>query len=321
MSNTILGIDVSKATLDVALLNGSKHLKTFTNDPHGFEQLQTWLKSHTNNNVHACIEATGQYGFPLATYLYQQQHQVSVVNPARIKAYRQTRMFRNKTDRLDAFLIADFCMTQKPALWEPPRPEYKHLQALVHHLDALKSMLQQERNRSKSGVDTTFVLNQIDQHINFIQQQIDDLEKMIENLINQHPEIKRQYDLLQSIPGIGFQTAVRLLAEIKDISSFKSAAQLAAYAGVTPRHYCSGTSVNRKSLMSKTGNANLRRALYMPAVVAKRCNPIINVFCERLIAMGKPPKVAVGAAMRKMLHIVYGVLKSGKPFDPNYLNI
>ena len=182
-------------------------------------------------------------------------------------------------------------------------------------------MLQQERNRSKSGVDTAFMLNQIDQHINYIQQQIHDLEETIKDLINQHPAIKCQYDLLLTIPGIGFKTAARLLAEIKDISTFKSAAQLAAYAGVTPKHYCSGTSVNRKSLMSKTGNANLRRALYMPAVVAKRCNPIIHAFCERLIAKGKPPKVAVGAAMRKMLHIVYGVLKSGKPFDPNYLNI
>ena len=178
-----------------------------------------------------------------------------------------------------------------------------------------------ERNRLKSGVDTAFVLDQISQHITYIQQQINDLEKMIGDLINQNTKMKHQYDLLLTIPGIGFQTAVRLLAEIKDISAFNSAAQLAAYAGVTPKHYCSGTSVNRKSLMSKTGNANLRKALFMPAIVAKRCNPTIRVFCERLIANGKPPKVAVGAAMKKMLHIVYGVLKSGQPFDPNYANV
>jgi transposase len=318
MSNTILGVDISKATIDVAILNGSKHLQVFSNDQQGFEELQKWLETHTQEKVHACMEATGQYGYPLATYLHQQKHRVSVVNPARIKAYRQTRMYRNKTDRLDAMLIADFCLTQRPGLWEPPKREYEQLQALTRHLDALKGMLQQEKNRLHAGIASEYVLEQIKGHIEYIKGQINELEDVIEELIGQNTQMKKEYDLLQSIPGIGFQTAIRLIAEIKEISTFSNAGQLAAYAGVTPRQYSSGTSVRRRSLMSKTGNANLRRALYMPAIVAKRCNPVISTFCGRLIERGKPPKVAIGAAMRKMLHIVYGVLKSGKPFDPNY---
>jgi len=117
MSNSILGIDISKATIDVALLNGNKHMQVFNNDQQGYEELQSWLEKYTDERVHACMEATGQYGNPLSEYLYQQNHTISIVNPARIKAYRQTRMYRNKTDRMDAVLIADFCLTQKPKKW------------------------------------------------------------------------------------------------------------------------------------------------------------------------------------------------------------
>lgn len=125
--------------------------------------------------------------------------------------------------------------------------------------------------------------------------------------------------LLVTIPGIGKLTAAKLLGEIRNILDFQSARQLAAYAGLTPQNFLSGTSVHKKTRLSKTGNANLRNILYMPAIVAKRYNPIVRSFCERLSCSGLKPMEVIGAAMRKLLHLAYGILKSGRPFDPDYL--
>jgi transposase len=245
---------------------------------------------------------------------------VSVVNPLRIKAYGQSRLIRNKTDKLDAFLIADFCLSQKPPLWSPPEPAVREVQELVRHLEDLQSMYQMERNRLKSGVRSLLVIDNLKQHIVYLEKQIKDVKISIQVHINQNRELKHQQCLLVTIPGIGKLTAAKLLGEIKNIHSFESAPQLAAYAGVTPRQRRSGSSVRGKSRFVKTGNANLRKALFMPALVAKKHNPIISAFCKRLEKRGKKPIVIVGAAMRKLLHISYGVLKSGKAFDPNYLN-
>jgi transposase len=126
-------------------------------------------------------------------------------------------------------------------------------------------------------------------------------------------------DLLVTIPGIGKLTAAKLLGEIRNIQDFQSARQLAAYAGLTPRNFLSGTSVHKKSRLSKTGNAHLRKLLFMPAITAKRWNPIVHTFCDRLILSGLRPMEVIGAAMRKLIHLVFGILKSGRPFDPNYL--
>jgi transposase len=122
---------------------------------------------------------------------------------------------------------------------------------------------------------------------------------------------------LMSIPGIGHKSACKLLAEIQDIDLFDSPRQLAAYAGVTPRQYVSGSSIYRKTRMSKKGNSTLRSALFFPAMVAKRCNPVLRPFADRLANSGKSPMSVTGAVMRKLLHIIFGVWKSGLPFDPS----
>lgn len=315
-----LGIDVSKAQLDVALQIGTAlRTASFANTPAGFKKLRNWLKKRHNAPVHACLEATGTYGEAVAAYLTEAGHQVSVVNPARIKAYSQSQLTRNKTDLVDARIIADFCATQHPPLWTPPPPEWKELQAMVRHLDALKAMRQQELNRLGSGGTSPTVATKLHDHIAFLDQQIADLLSQIHDHIDRHPGLKQQHDLLKTIPGIGDITAFTLLAEIRDIRAFDSARQLAAFAGLSPRQNHSGSSVRGKTRLSKTGSASLRSALYMPAVVAKRYNPIIAAFCQRLAANGKPSMVIIGAAMRKLLHLVYGVLKSGLPFDPDYL--
>ena len=320
MEQQVLGIDVAKETLDITLSDGYrlKHGQ-FLNTEKGHQQLDYWLRERSATSIHVCMEATGQYGDRVAEYLYSRGFLVSVVNPARIKHYANSKLRRNKTDKADAELIAEYCLREKPVLWTPPPTCFKELQALVRHLEDLQSLKQQEANRLQSGVRTAFVLEGLISVCDFIDVQIRKTKKEIQDHINKHSELKRMQELLITIPGIGRLTASKLLGEIRNVVDFQSARQLAAYAGLTPRNFLSVTSVHKKSRLSKTGNSNLRKALYMPAVVARRCNPIIRSFCDRLYQNGLQPMEVIGAAMRKLLHLVFGILKTGRPFDPNYL--
>jgi transposase len=318
---TWIGIDVSKATLDVALLREQDQQQTqVRNDKTGFRTLLNFLKKRCPQGGHVCLEATGLYGDAVAEVLVQHGYPVSVVNPARIKAYGDSQLKRNKTDRADAALIADFCRTQQPALWQPPAPEVKELRALLRHLDDLLSMRQQESNRVQSGEQSPTVLAQLQQHIAFLDTQLQQLKRQIDDHFDHHPDLKHHRDLLTSIPGIADLTAGRLLGELFEIRSFHSAAQVAAFVGLTPRQHRSGSSVQRHSRITKQGNAALRAALYMPALAAMRFNPILRTFAQRLRARGLAKQSVVVAVMHKLLHIAFGVLKSDRPFNPFYLD-
>ena len=320
MTHSVLGIDVAKATLDVALIQGERKLyQQFDNTASGYQQLTLWLSKQGASQASVCLEATGQYGEGVAEYLFAQGYAVSVVNPARIKHYASSKLRRNKTDKADAQLIAEYCLREKPALWSPPPASFKHLQALIRHLEDLQASRVQTTNRLTSGVDTPLVLEQLNALRTFLERQIRQTKQAIQTLIDATPDLQRAQALLVTIPGIGRLTAAKLLGEIRDICDFQSARQLAAYAGLTPRAFVSGTSVHKKSRISKTGNANLRKALYMPGISAKRWNPIIRQSCERLAQSGLRPQELVCAAMRKLLHQAYGVLKTGRHYDPNYL--
>jgi transposase len=321
MNAPAVGIDVAKNSLDVCLLVGEKRLhRQFSNAPEGHRALDRWLKKQAVPPLPVCLEATGQYGQAVTEYLYQQGHAISVVNPARIKAFGQSQLRRNKTDQADAQLIAQFCASQRPLRWTPPPASFRDLQALVRHLEDLQSMRQQEANRLQSGVTTALVLANLQEHLHFLDQQIEQVKQAIQEHIERHPALRRQQALLVSIPGIGLLTAAKLLGEIRAVGEFESARQLAAYAGLTPRNFVTGSSIHKKSRLSKTGNAHVRKILYLPAVSARRWNPIIRAFCQRLSGSGLTALQQIGAAMRKLLHLVYGILKSGKPFDPDYLH-
>lgn len=321
MEQRVLGIDVAKETLDIAMLDRF-HLAhhQFANTQNGYEQLSLWLERQQAFSVHVCLEATGQYGDGVAEHLYMQGFTVSVVNPAKIKHYANSKLKRNKTDKADAELIAEYCLRQNPEIWSPPPASFKDLQALVRHLEDLQVNRQQEVNRLACGVHNAIVVDSLRSLVAFLDEQIQLTKKAIQTHIEHHEELKRMQALLVTIPGIGKLSAAKILGEIRNILDFQSARQLAAYAGLTPRNFFSGTSVHKKSRLSKTGNANLRHILYLPAIVAKRYNPIIRTFCERLSQSGLRPMEVIGAAMRKLLHLVYGILKSGRSFDPNYLN-
>jgi transposase len=312
-----LGIDISKDSFHVELsLNHKLRHRRFANRPDGFAELGTWLTKHKANPVHACLETTGPYSEALALYLHQQGHTVSVVNPAQIKAFGQSELVRNKDDRPDAGLIRRFCEKQRPAAWTPPAAHFRELQALTRHRDNLLETRQQQLNRL-AATNTKSVITSLRKLVAHLDAEIKRTEQQIKDHVDRHPDLKQQSQLLQSIPGIGPHTALKLLAEIEKLSQYKSARQVAAYAGLTPRNYRSGT-LRGQTRLSKTGNVKVRKALFLPAIVAKRHNPVVRNFCQRLARNGKNQMQLVGAAMRKLIHIAFGVLKSGKVFDPTY---
>lgn len=313
MSKTVLGIDVAKSKVDVALATSEKVLvKKFDNNNKGFKLLQGWLASLHIEQVHACLEATGPYGDAIAEFLYERGHRVSVVNPLQISSFAKSDLKRNKTDTADARTIAAFCLVKDPEAWHPLPPEIKQLQALTRRIEALERMLLAETNRQEIAPPTT--RPSIDRMIVTLKHEIDDVQRLIKDHIDNNPDLRRQSELLQTIPGIGEKTARLLLGEI-EFRSFTSARAVAAQAGVTPRQFRSGTSLNWTRL-SKLGNGRIRKALYFPAINALQYNAVIKQFAQRLGRNGKTRMQIVCAAMRKLLHIAFGVLKNNCQFDP-----
>lgn len=317
MHTLYLGIDISKAKFDVALLldTGKLRHKVFPNTEAGYHQLSDWLTKHKVESVHARMEATGTYSDALALYLHNVGQTVSVVNPAIIKAFAATEMSRTKTDKNDASLIARYCLKHQPPPRASPPPEISELQALLRRLDALT---EKESNRLDASINAATVRESLKDHIKYLGQQIARTEYQIKDHIDNHPSLKQQRDLLSSIPGIGDLTAAKLLAEIVEISHYGRARQVAAFAGLVPRHNQSGRSVRGKPRLWEVGTGRVRKALYFPAIVATQHNPVIKELSERLRERGKCRMQIIVSAMRKLIHIAFGVLKTGKPFDPNY---
>lgn len=315
-----LGIDVSKNTLDVALLgaNAKPQHKVFTNDAAGHAELLAWIQAQGVASVHACLEATGTWAEEAALALHQAGHRVSVVNPAQIHAFGRSGLKRTKTDKADAILIARFCQMHQPPVWTPLSPEVQQLQGLVRRLEHLEGMLTMEENRLGSGGICAPVQEDLEEHVADLQARMEKTRRQIKDHIDQNPDLEQQAQLLESIPGIGAATAALLLAELGDIAQFRSARQVAAFAGLVPRLRESGTSVRGRSRLSKVGSSRLRKSLYFPAITALRFNPLIKAFGLRLSAQGKSKMLIVGAAMRKLLHLAYGVLKSRQPFNPDF---
>ena len=313
-----LGIDMAKEKFDVCLLHdGQQWSGTFSNDAPGLDKLDIWLTNRIEGQVEACMEATGRYGEGLAAHLHECGHRVSIVNPARIKHYAKSQMRRNKTDKIDAAIIADFCRTQKTHEWQPPNEAEVTLKQLVRRYDNLVSDRTREKNRLQAGDLAEAVQASIDAHVTFLNEQIKVVLAQIQDHIDQHPDLKSKRDLLESIPGIGKKTAAILLAEMPNPQQF-SAKQMAAFAGLTPEQLASGKYRRRKDTLSKLGSVTLRTTLYMPALSAMRFNPITEALAKRLEEKGKLPMTIIAAVMRKLLVLAYGVLKSGYPFDSNY---
>ena len=312
-----VGIDISKLKFDVVFINQSaksKH-KTFLNNEDGFADFNQWLESLGALSAHVCMEATGRYGEELASFLSANSIKVSVVNPARIKAFARSEGVRVKTDKVDAGVIARFCKSHNPDAWLAPSTETQEIRDLYRCLQDLIEDKQRCQNRMEKLANNRESFKTWGQMVKTYDERITHIEQQIKTFIDSNDDLNQKDKLLESIKGIGFKSIVALLSELPDVSVFKNAKEAAAFAGLTPSVRQSGSSLQCNGSLSKAGNVRLRKALYMPTVVAIRYNPIIKEFYDHLIRRGKKKMVALAAAMRKLLHIIFGVLKHNKPFN------
>jgi len=319
----IIGIDVSKNKLDCALIDNSNYdkfkFKVVDNSEGGFVALLDWLSKHIESTVseyHFVMEATGVYHEKCADYLFNMGAKVSVVNPAHIKYYGQSLGVHSKNDKKDSVVIARYGVTQKPISWLPEPIEIRVLKALASRLDAIEKDIRRENNRcEKSNINpcSDNVLHSIKKMLVALNDEKKSLERLIDNHINQYAYLKNNYALLQSIPGIG-PVVSRYMVIIIGSRTFKSASQCAAYLGLVPVQNESGSSLRGRSRLSKAGSPIIRAKLYMAAISALQHNPDIKIQNQRLLKNGKSKMSALCAAMRKLVHICFGVIKHQRPY-------
>lgn len=321
-----LGIDVAKLKLDCALLldtaTGRRKLKTVRNAPDGYAELAVWLGKQGVGElaeVHIVLEATGVYHEAVALWFAEQGAQVSVANPAQVRDFAKGLAVRTKTDGMDSTMLARYGALAQPPLWEAPAQEVRELKALLNRLEAVEADLRRELNRrekAEAGHAPAVILESLANSIAFLEGERLRLQQAIDGHIDRHPGLRGDRERLLSIPAVGDKTANRMLAVLHS-RKFASAEQVAAYLGLVPVEHQSGSSIQRKPRLSKAGDARVRAALYMAAVVATRYNPDIKALYQRLIAKGKAKMAALGAAMRKLVHICFGVLKHQQVYRPN----
>jgi len=311
-----VGVDIAKAHFDAARLADGKYKhKKFDNTPAGLALFAEWLAGFGGENPHICLEATGTYGIPLAEFLAGRGFHVSVANPAKVAAFGKSELSRAKTDKADAKLIARYALAMRPAPWTPPPAEIRDLQTLLRRAEQLQKMERMEQNRLDTADPA--VAGSIRAVLATLDKELQDTQDKIRRHIDGSPTLKGRAGLLESIPGVGEATAAWLLTLLSEHYGFADAKQAAAHAGLAPVIRQSGKSAGQTRI-AKTGDPLLRKALYMPMLSAWQHNPAIRAFCERLKAKGKSGKAIVCAAMRKMIHIAFAILKSGRPFDPGY---
>lgn len=319
-----LGIDVAKVKLDCCLLlaDDKRKYRVISNNKVGFIDLVGWLQRQGVSDVHVVMEGTGVYHEPAAYALHDAGLVISIVNPAQVKDFGKGLAVRTKNDRMDSFVLARYGELLKPAAWLPPPPQARYLQALLARREAVAMDLQRERNRCEKSTATdtpSLVQESINASIAFLSEQLKKLQQQIDDHIDQNPELKKDLGLLKSIPAIGQQTASRMLA-IMHTHQFDCAEQLAAYLGLVPIERQSGSSVHGRSRLSKTGPASIRAVLYMAALVAIKHNRHIKESYQRLLAKGKSKMAALGAAMRKLVHLCFGVIKNQTLYQIDYLS-
>jgi transposase len=316
--NAIIGIDVSKDTLDANCARGQRRQsKTFDNSPDGWKLLLAWLKAMGSKQAHVCMEATGRYSLGVALALHDAGHVVSVVNPAQIRDFARTKLGRNKTDKVDASLIREYAELFKPAPWAPPSPAMRRLCELQTVRAGIVSNRAEWKNRIGSGLGDRTATTLAGATIDHLTAQLEAVDKAISETIDQDAELRGRRDLLLSVIGVGETLAALLLTELPEPGVLRRSGEVVAYAGLNPSHHRSGSSIDRPTRISKIGNATLRSSLYMPALSAMRFNPPVAALVARLKSAGRlKPKQIVVAAMRKLLVLCFGVLKTGKRFDP-----
>ena len=313
----VIGIDVSKAKIDVLWLKESETLKVktkvFSNNASGHAELLGWLSKQVAcpfNEIHAVMEATGIYHEALALYLFDHQVNVSVLNPAHARDFAKGLGIVHKTDKKDSLVLARYGVLVKPMLWQPEPKAIRELKALIGRLNALETDLGREENRLEKSAfnqSSSIIIDSLRRMITLLQAEKMRLEKTIDDHIDRHPDLKKDLQLLRSIPGVGPVVSRVMLSVIRS-RQFTTASECAAFLGVIPKLRESGLFRGR-TVLSKKGPPMVRAKLYMAAIVASQHNPSIKAQRARLLQKGKNKMQALGAAMRKLVHLCFGVLK------------
>lgn len=314
------GVEVGAQELVVSLQRDGqrKALKTFANEPQGHQAIVRYLRCAARR-VRVCLESTGVYGLDLALALERAGLEVMVANPRAVRHFATALMQRSKNDRLDAVVLLEFAIRMPFQAWVPPRPAALQLHCLARRLEALTEMQAAEKSRlhAAEATDTTppALRRDLERSLRSLRRAIARLSGEAVRIIERDPDLNLRYQLLRSAKGIGPTSAIQILGELGVVSEDLNVRQYVAYAGLDPREYSSGTSVHKKVRISKAGNAHLRRALYMPALVAIRRQPNLRAFYQHLRDGGKLKMVALIAVMRKLLHAIYGMFKHQQPFE------
>ncbi len=315
------GIDVSRDKLDCTVVdeNGGtlRRPRCFTNNPLGFTKIAHWLEEADAAGCVIVMEATAAYHERAARALHAAQFLVSIANAARVRKLAQGLAILTKNDRVDSVVLAHFGRLAKPRRWLPAEPVIYELSALILRLEDIEGDMQRETNRHEQACarDTTpIVIHSIEAVIRGLKTQRKELQTAIDAAVAGDDSLADDMRRLRSIPAIGPKTASRMLVLLRS-HDFESAREVAAFVGLVPIERQSGVNAGR-SRLSKAGNPRLRAALYMAAIVASKLNPDIRDQYQRLVAAGKPKMVALGAAMRKLVHLCFGVWKSGDVYRP-----
>jgi transposase len=321
-SSFYVGVDVGASEL-VAALKGRKP-RCFKHNRPGIRAMVKWAKKMAlEKPLHFCLEATGVYGYSVACCLHQEHHiAVSVINPSQIASYAKAQLRRTKTDNVDSQVILSFAQSQNPPLWKPESSTIQKLYYLVVEADRIGKTLGQWGNRKQAQnylKDIPKIIKQTQKALDrTMHRQLEKIERAIVELCCQDEELKKDVELLCSIPGISNHSAVRVLAYGKNALRDYNRNALTAHAGLAPAQKQSGTSIHGKARIAKQGDRRLRTTLFMPALVAAYHNPILKTFYQRLLKKGKPKMLALVAVMKKLLIIIQAILKNKIPFNPKY---
>ena len=306
------GIDVAKDRLDLAL-RPSGTVRTVAYDAAGISSLVSELQSLGPSAV--VLESTGGLELPLAGALAAASLPVAVVNPRQVRDFAKATGRLAKTDALDAQVIAHFAEAVRPAMRPLPDSETRELHSLNARRTQVVEMLVAEKNRL--GRASQAVRPRIRAHIEWLEQELKDLDRGLRDMLRRSPVWREQEDLLRSVPGVGPQLSVALLADLPELGAL-GRRQIAALAGVAPMNRDSGSMRGRRSVSG--GRGRVRAVLYMGALVASQHNPVIRSFYQRLLAAGKPKKLALTACMRKLLTILNSMVKHGQRWDPHVIS-
>lgn len=325
-----IGLDVSKATFDAGLLAPGQHFPAtplsalpaakFKRNEEGVQQLLKWLDKHCPSDVpvRVVMEATGRYSEELAQILLAAPRPLdpAIVNPRQTSAFVKSMGLRNKTDKLEARALAFYGAERRPAAYEPMSADQAELRALCRYRDDLVRQRTAEKNRLSEQSETPFVRKMQERRLEQVDKDIARVEVHMRRLVMKTEWLHRDIDLLSSIYGVAFITASVVMSELGDLRRFTRARQLTAFAGLSPRHFTSGTSVQRKPRLCKAGSPAVHHVLYLAAITAIRGDNDLSDTYHELIDKGKPFKVAICAIMRKLLVTMRAMLISGESYRP-----